>query len=872
MKFNKNDRLGYLKLAGVLAVFLAVVMQPNKVRCSEGSRQGRSQPVPITKIPYLSEIDHPLTSAKKLVQSPTSELVQITGVKVNPTDKGVEIILQTALGQQLQVTNRSSGNNFIVDVSGGQLRLPSGDTYTFRSEKPLAGITEITVNNLDANTVQVTVVGEKALPTVELFDDDAGLVFGISSVATATSPQQPPETPQTNHPQNQTQPSQPSTSGDEPIELVVTGEQDGYSVPDASTATRTDTPVRDIPQSIQVVPQQILKDQQVVRASEALRNVSGVQRTITFGNTNDRYLIRGFNQFVNLRDGFRDPDQNIVETANLERIEVLKGPASVLYGNVDPGGAINFVTKQPLENPFYALGLQAGSFGLVRPTLDLSGPLNSERTLLYRLNAVYEHDGNFRDFDQKTEHYSVSPVLSWKIGDRTNLILEFEHLYDERAFDRGLIAFGRGVADIPYNRVLGERDDRIINTQNRVGYRLEHNFSQDWKLRSRFRFSSSEVQTSRIESGRLDEQTGILSRFWGDGRGNTKQYLLQNDLGGKFSTGSIKHTLLFGVDLSKITDEGDLRFGAGPSINIFNPVYGTAPRPNRELLTDIIPSKSETNSLGIFLQDQVTLTDNLKLLLGGRFDLVNQQDYIGNTQQQDDALTPRIGIVYQPIQSISLYASFSQSFQPNSGTRVDGSLLPPERGTQYEAGIKGEFLDNRLTATLAAYEITKSNVATTDPNNTDFVIPVGEQRSRGIELDIAGQILSGWNIIASYAYTNAKVTQSNDGQQGNRLANVPFNSASLWTTYELQTGSLQGLGFGLGLFYVGDRQGDLANDFETDSYLRTDASIFYRRNNLSLGLNFKNLFNVNYIEVSQTRALINPGAPFTVQGTISWEF
>ncbi|MEH2069455.1 MAG: TonB-dependent receptor [Nostoc sp.] len=177
-----------------------------------------------------------------------------------------------------------------------------------------------------------------------------------------------------------------------------------------------------------------------------------------------------------------------------------------------------------------------------------------------------------------------------------------------------------------------------------------------------------------------------------------------------------------------------------------------------------------------------------------------------------------------------------------------------------------------MTATLAAYEITKSNVATTDPNNTNFVIPVGEQRSRGIELDVAGSILPGWNIIASYAYTDAKVTQSNDGQQGNRLFNVPFNFASLWTTYELQTGRLKGLGFGLGLFYVGEREGDLANSFETDSYLRTDASIFYQRNNLRLGLNFKNLFNVNYIEASRTRTTVNPSAPFTVQGTISWEF
>ncbi|MEH1836733.1 MAG: TonB-dependent siderophore receptor [Nostoc sp.] len=868
MKLNKKDGISWVQFVGILV--LSWMMQSGVVRGLTTSCFASTQPAPIIKIPYLSEIDHPLTSAEKLLQSPTSQLVQITGVKANPTDKGVEIILQTAFGQQLQVTNRSTGNNFIVDVSGGQLRLPSGEAFTFHSEKPLAGVTEITVTNINTNTVRLTVVGEKALPTVELFDDNAGLVFAVASEATATSPQQPPETPQASQPQNQTQPSQPSTSGDEPIELVVTGEQDGYNVPDASTATRTDTPVRDIPQSIQVVPQQVLKDQQVIQASEALRNVSGVQQSIpSGGSAEDIFSIRGFEQSVNLRDGFRDTDQKLVETANLERIEVLKGPASVLYGNVDPGGAINFVTKQPLRDPFYSLGVQAGSFGLVRPTVDLSGPLNPERTLLYRLNAVYQHGGYFRDLDQEIERYFVSPVLSWKIDDRTNLTLEFEHLDEKRPLDDGLIAFGRGVANIPFDRVLNERDDNFSRTQDTVGYRLEHDLSEDLKLRSRFRFTVSDSRYRSASAGSLNEQTGELSRNWADIPVNFKNYLLQNDLVGKFSTGSVKHTLLFGVDLERTTNNIDYHVAPAPSINIFNPVYGTVPRPNRDQLPVVYAINNQTNFLGIFLQDQVALTDNLKLLLGGRFDLVDQKS---TSDQQDDAFTPRVGIVYQPIQPISLYASFSKSFQPNSGTRVDGSLLPPERGTQYEAGIKGEFLNNRLTTTLAAYEITKSNVATTDPNNTNFVIPVGEQRSRGIELDIAGEILPGWNIIASYANTDAKVTKSNNGQQGNQLYNVPYNAASLWTTYELQTGNWKGLGFGLGLFYAGDRQGDLANDFKVDSYLRTDASIFYRRNNLRLGLNFKNLFNVDYIEASRTRTTVNPGAPLTVQGTISWEF
>ncbi|MEH2178690.1 TonB-dependent receptor [Nostoc sp.] len=823
----------------------------------------------------------PVTTAELLSQVPNSPIVEVTGVKANPTDKGIELILQTTQGQQLQITNRSANNNFVADVPNAQLRLPSGDAFTFRSEKPVKGITEIIVTNFDANTIRVTVQGEASLPAVELFDSpDEGLIFSVASPASSTPQAQKPQTqqPQPNQSESETQPEQPSAEGDQPIELVVTGERDGYSVPDASTATRTDTPLRDIPQSIQVVPRQVLDDQQVIRASDALRNVSGVQRTGTGGNATDLFTIRGFQQFgSNLRDGFKDYRSGFTETANLERIEVLKGPASVLYGNLDPGGAINFVTKQPLAKPFYGAEFQAGSFGLVRPTFDFSGPLNSKGNLLYRLNTAYERGGNFRDFDQDVERYFVSPVVSWQIADRTKLTFEFEYLDDRRPIDRGLIAVGTGVADIPFDRVLGERDDVTKTTQFLAGYRLEHGFNDSWTLRNRFQFASSENRVRPTSSDSLDEETGVLDRSFFDNTFDDKIYALQTDLVGKFSTSSVKHTLVFGVDLVRQTNDSDIRSDVAPSINIFNPIYGTVTRPSRNQLSNVFTSQTQTNTLGIYLQDQIALAENLKLLLGGRFDLVDQRSTSdgSESQQQDDAFTPRIGIVYQPIQPISLYANFSQSFQPNSGTRVDGSLLEPERGTQYEVGIRGEFLNSKLIANLAAYEITKSNVSAIDPDNPDFVISVGEQRSRGIELDVAGEILPGWNIIGSYAYTDANVTEDSDVEgnlKGNILTNVPFNAASLWTTYELQTGNLKGLGFGLGIFYVGERQGDLGNSFKLPSYVRTDASIFYRRDNWKLGLNFNNLFNVDYIETSFRRTDVYPGAPFTVLGTISVEF
>ncbi|MEH2450431.1 AMIN domain-containing protein [Nostoc sp.] len=269
---------------------------------ASGLRNSRT----IRKIPRLNETELSNTLTQQLVQSPAPqtipvpEIVQVTAVKANPTDKGVEVILQTNKGQQLQLVNRSNGNNFIVDIPNTQLRLPSGEAFTFRSDKPITSVTQITVTNFDANTIRVTVTGEALVPQVELYDStNEGIIFSVAS----TAPRAQQAQPQTQQPPSQTQPTQPSASGDEPIELVVTGDLDGYTASNATTATRTDTPLRDIPQSIQVIPQQVIKDQQAFRLTDALRNVSGVQSGSSFGGTRDLFSVRGFGAVI-FRDGF----------------------------------------------------------------------------------------------------------------------------------------------------------------------------------------------------------------------------------------------------------------------------------------------------------------------------------------------------------------------------------------------------------------------------------------------------------------------------------------------------------------------------------------------------------------------------------------
>ena len=754
------------------------------------------------------------------------------------------------------------------------MRLPNGDAFTFRSEKPLTGITEITVTNIDANTVRLTVVGVAALPTVELYDDNVGLVFGVASTATATQPPQQPQTPQAEEkPATET----PSAQQDEPIELVVTGEQDGYRVPNASTATRTDTPLRDIPQSIQVVPRQVLEDRNVRTVSEAVETVSGVVNNIKFYGPNTTNLIirgvGGSGQAGTFRNGFRDVNlYGLTGVETIEQVEILKGPASVLFGAFEPGGIVNIVTKQPLSDPYYRLAFEAGNYGFYRPIIDLSGPLDTNKNVLYRFIASYQDSNSIRDFVSQNL-IEIAPSITLKLGNRTNLNLYYEYLdYSGDPYDSLdlLLSDGR---KLPRSRYLGYPDDvyRHTTTQ-KFGYTLNHKFSDNWQIRNNLSVSLSRTKEQNVSRLNLVDDRSLelvaeKREFSGDVYSGTI------DLLGKFNTGSISHQVLVGFDISRREDTFGFVESNLPNLDIFNPNYNI---PKPEFAELAVPPYQNTQSYGIYLQDQIALLNNLKLLIGGRFDWVSQEYLFTETPiLNNSAFSPRIGLVYQPSQSISLYSSYSQSFNPSFAFRrnPDGRFFEPTKGTQYEAGIKADFLDGKLSTTLAAYQITKSNIITPDPNNSGFFIQVGEQQSRGIELDIAGEILPGLKVVASYAYTDAEVTEDNAFAVGNKLIGVPENQASLWTTYEIQQGNLKGLGFGLGLFYVGTVAGDLDNTFTLEDYLRTDAALYYRRNGFKAGINIRNLFDTDYFSGSDGgRIFIQRGAPFTITGSISWEF
>ncbi|MEM6434019.1 MAG: TonB-dependent receptor [Cyanobacteria bacterium P01_D01_bin.115] len=830
-----------------IASLLSVPILPAWAEAETESTAAR----PLETSPAIAE--QPATTVSEWRAQVESALVQITAVRLEFTESGLQVVLETAAGELAIPTTQTVGNALIADIPNAALALPEGGS--FEQFAPAEGIALVSVTNESGDQVRIAITGTDAPPVGAV--TATGLAVTLGEVVAGAE--------------------------DDAIQVVVTGAGDeGYAPSSASTATRTDAPLRDIPRSIQVVPQQVFEDQAGNRIDDATRNVSSVVQSGGFAGTADQLAIRGFATFEIFRDGFRDPAAGgIFETSNIEQFEVLKGPASVLYGNTEPGGIINLVTEQPLPFPNYEFDLQAGSFGFLRPTLDLSGPLTESADVRYRVNLAYERSDTFRDFDQDVRRGFIAPVLAWDISDSTSLTVDFSYLDDKRPFDRGLIAVGRDIVDVPQDRIFGEPDDFREIEETAFGYRLEHEFSDNWSIRNAFRLVSAEQLDFRAEPLELDEDTGILTRNFRSNDDTSESYAFQTQLEGQFATGSIEHNLLLGIDLDRTTFAGTQSRapdGLTPDINIFDPVYNQVIPPTFDQLTNVVrDSISRTDSLGIFAQNQIDLTDNFKLLLAGRWDFVEQRNdnNLGDDSiQSPDAFSPSIGLLYRPIEPLSIYANYARSFQPNFGTAVDGSFLEPERGTQSEIGLRGELFDGNLIANLAAYTITKTNLATTDPDNPDFSIPVSEQRSRGIELDIAGEILPGWNVIASYGYIDAEFTEENFGvEPGGRIQNIPENTFSLWTTYEIQTGSLQGLGLGAGVFYVGERAGDFEDTFDLPSYWRTDATVFYSRDNWRAGLNVQNLFDERYFKSNNFgRVAIEPGEPLTIVGTFSIDF
>lgn len=668
------------------------------------------------------------------------------------------------------------------------------------------------------------------------------------------------------------------------------GPVQGYRATRSATATRTDAAIQDTPASIQVVPREVIEDQAPRRLRDVYRNISGVQPDFTGGNVSatEVPIIRGFQDFSIYRNGFRSGQLAPVDFANIERIEVLKGPASVLFGLAEPGGLLNIVTKRPLADRFAILEQEIGSYDRYRTTIDANAPLTDDGSVLARINLAYTSDDTFRDH-RGIDRIFLAPTLSWRPTAATELILDLSYSYEKYPFDHGLAFTADGRPIAPVSTFLGEPDFRSEREEFFAGYTLTHRLSDRVTLRNMTSFQYNENRLNAFRHFGSTNPDNTVNRSFD--RTVPKGTVLQTvaDIGYRFDLGPTRHELLFGIDARWEPKPGNQQDGLrsrGPfPISIINPQYGQF---GAIVFDDSSDFDSEEKWFGLYLQDRITLFDDrLHLLVGGRFDYVDQFvkfvapafnfDFEG--ERQDSAFTGRVGALYKLTPWLSPYVSVSQSFNPVSPFTL-GNVAPTE-GFQVEGGFKLSFFQERLTATVAAYEVTKSNVPISDPSNPGFSINGGELRSRGFEIDIAGEIAPGLQLVAAYAYTDTEVLKSDSLPIGSRFRNVPLHSGSVWLRYDFAAdATLAGFGFGAGVFGATDRLGDNAGSFELDGFLIADAAFWYRDTITVAGkptpikaqINVQNLFDREYYESSSGTASVFPGAPLTVLGSFRLRF
>lgn len=649
--------------------------------------------------------------------------------------------------------------------------------------------------------------------------------------------------------------------------VVVTGRRiEDYSATDALTGTKSNALLKDLPLSVGVVPLELIEDRSLTFLGEALDNVSGAQRKLGYGGTqNFGAFLRGFDQgFLTLRNGIRDFGfYTLRDTANVERFEVLKGTSSVLYGAVNPGGITNTITKKPVSDPLLRVQGIVGSYDRYRTELDIGGPLSE--TVSYRANFALEDAESFRDFVQNQSQF-FAPVVAWEVTDRTSLTLEAEYKHSEFTWDLGLPR-NPAIFMVPVERFLGEPDSVNDVSSLFASTTLLHELSDAWRLRQVLGYVRTEGDYE-LRSGafvRADGRTVNRGAF--DTREESDVVSVQHELLGDLRAFNLGHQLVVGAEYYRTAQNYDFILRPITPIDLFNPVYGAPLGAGSPFFADKITSQA----YAVYGQNLISLGERWKLLIGARYDQVESETYdrlrgrLVRTST-DEAFSPQVGVVYQPHPATSLYASYGESFVPvTSGRTATGDFLDPEGGEQIEVGAKQELLGGRARASLALYKITKTNVSTPDPDNVLFRVQTGEQTSEGVEFDLSGSLLPGWDTILTASYIDAVVSRDNRFQVGSRLPGAAEKIASLWNKYTFGDGPVAGLSLGFGVYYVDERQAALPNGLILPGYTRLDALAAYDFGKVALQFNVKNLADETIYDLTSTTIFPQEPRSFTLR-------
>ncbi|HEX8048223.1 TonB-dependent siderophore receptor [Rhizobium sp.] len=670
---------------------------------------------------------------------------------------------------------------------------------------------------------------------------------------------------------------------------VKSGGQDGatkeYQPVSTVTATRADTPLIDIPQAVNVVSQDVLKDQKAQSLDDALSNISGISQSNTLGGTQDSVIRRGFGDNRDgsiLTNGLKTALPRSFN-ATTDRVEVLKGPSSTLYGILDPGGMINVVTKRPQQTFSGEIYGTASSFGGGSTGLDFTGPIEGT-DFAYRLIGEYKNVDYWRNFG-KTKDWIISPSLSW-YGEDTEVTVSYTHEDYSVPFDRGTIFdlnTGHAVNvdpkirfDEPYNISKGSSDMATIN--------VKHELNENWKLSLDYGYSYNEYSDNQARVMAYNAATGNVTRRADATQGSTiYNHAVRADLSGDVDIGGLRNELLFGTsyDYADTLRTDLIRCGQSVNFNIYNPVYGKMPACTTVSKADSDQTE-QISTASAYIQDSLHLDDQWILVGGLRYqyyDLMagKGRPFVTNTDSHGGKWVPRGGVVYKLTSGISFYGNIAKTFRPQSSIASYYGNLPPEEGISYEIGSKFEIADG-LTANVALYTSDKKNVAYSEViDGETYVKTAGLVRARGVEVDVAGEITDELSMIASYGFTDAKVLED-PTYAGKQLVNVPRHTGSLFFAYDFgEVGGSNTLKVGAGLRGAGKRAGMNTNAYFLPGYIVADAFAAYTfqmERPLTLQLNLKNIFNKTYYtsSIGTTNLGNQIGEPFSAVLSASVKF
>lgn len=656
-----------------------------------------------------------------------------------------------------------------------------------------------------------------------------------------------------------------------------------YAATSSVTATKTNTLLRDVPQSITVITDEFIRDQAIQSLGDAVRYVPGVGVSQGEGNR-DALVFRGNRStgdfFV---DGVRDDVQYYRDLYNIERIEVLKGANGMIFGRGGSGGVVNRVTKQANWNPVHEFSFQGGSYNNKRMTADFGHVVNDKIAL--RVNAMYEDSGSFRD-DVVLRRRGVSPTVTIKPTNRTKIVLNMERFHDDRTADRGIPSFMGRPVDVKASQFFGD-PDRSFSDAEVLSFNalIEHHFDFGLTLRNRTNyaqydkfyqnvFANSPVFADRVSLGAYNNATDRENVF------------NQTDLLYSMETGPISHTLLAGIEVGQqITNNRRLTgfFNNDPRGTSFrvpfsNPVTNV-PITFRGRDQDA-DNRSVVDILSLYIQDQIEIVPQLQAIAGVRYDFFEvdflQKNGAGaQINTTDHLISPRFGLIFKPIAPLSIYASYSRAYVPRAGEQltsliVTRATLRPEKFTTLEAGVKWDIYPN-LALTGAVFRLDRTNVITVDPNDSSRTFLAKGQRSEGIEIGLSGQITPDWSVMGGYAYQDGELTstQSADAQKGATIGELPRNTFSMWSRYDFTPR----IGAAVGVIHRSSMFAAVNNTVRIPDFTRVDAALFAQlTKQVRAQINIENLFDTEYFASVHNNNNISPGSPIAVRARLIANF